>query len=64
MIMPIENIDFIGIYTILQNQDIVFKFIIQLTYKLINELKDKNFLKEKQINFLKHKFIACLLNNN
>ena len=44
--MPIEKIDSSCIYTVLQNQSILFKFITQLNEKLINELKEKIFLKD------------------
>ena len=48
MIMSIEKIDSSGIYTIIQNQQIVFTFITQPANKIINELKKVLLLKKNK----------------
>lgn len=52
LLMPISKIDSIGIHTTLNNQPIIFEFIIEPYTKELDQIKDLVNLKEKQINFL------------
>ena len=52
LLMPISKIDFIGIHTTLNNQPIIFEFIIEPYTKELDQIKDQVNFREKQTNFL------------